>query len=85
LREALLFGHESLITKLRVLKSSCLNTNSLSEIWDGLYWRWIWNHADELAKNPRWAMMCSMAKKMDAEKRKTHLNNAEQYLGSLDD
>lgn len=53
------------------------------EIWDGLYWRWIWNHAEELAKNPRWAMMCSMAKKMDAEKRKTHLKNAEAFLEQL--
>ena len=54
------------------------------EVWDGLYWRWIWNHADELGKNPRWAMMCSMAKKMDPIKRETHLANAERYLAALD-
>ena len=24
-----------------------------AEIWDGLYWRWIDKHADELEKNPR--------------------------------
>lgn len=53
------------------------------EIWDGLYWRWIWNHVDELGKNPRWAMMCSMAKKMDPTKRKNHLKNAEAFLDSL--
>lgn len=53
------------------------------EIWDGLYWRWIWNHHDELSKNPRWAMMCSMAKKMDASKRDSHLKNARKYLKSL--
>ncbi|MGB7347216.1 MAG: cryptochrome/photolyase family protein [Pirellulaceae bacterium] len=53
------------------------------EIWDGLYWRWIWNHSAELSKNPRWAMMCSMAKKMDTEKRTLHLKNAENYLKSL--
>ena len=53
------------------------------EIWDGLYWRWIWNHVDDLAKNPRWAMMCSMAKKMDSEKRTLHLKNAESFLESL--
>ena len=41
------------------------------EVWDGL------------AKNPRWAMMCSMVKKMDKKKRDTHLNNAEEYLNSL--
>lgn len=53
-------------------------------VWDGLYWRWIWNHRTELAKNPRWAMMCAMVKKMDATKRKTHLEVAEKYLKSLD-
>ena len=53
------------------------------EIWDGLYWRWVWNHADELAKNPRWSMMCAMAKKMDVSKRKTHLKNAEDFLSNL--
>jgi len=54
------------------------------DVWDGLYWRWIWNHVDELTKNPRWAMMCAMAKKMDAAKRKTHLKNAKSYLAKLD-
>lgn len=54
-----------------------------SDVWDGLYWRWIWNHADELAKNPRWAMMCSMVRKMDNEKRETHLANAESFLAKL--
>ncbi len=54
------------------------------QVWDGLYWRWIWNHTDELAKNPRWAMMCSMAKKMDTDKRETHLQNANEFLQQLD-
>lgn len=53
------------------------------DVWDGLYWRWIWNHVDELAKNPRWAMMCAMAKKMDPEKRSAHLKNAQEYLSAL--
>ncbi|MCM2375184.1 cryptochrome/photolyase family protein [Aporhodopirellula aestuarii] len=53
------------------------------DTWDGLYWRWIWNHVDELGKNPRWAMMCSMAKKMEPEKREQHLANAEAFLESL--
>ena len=52
-------------------------------IWDGLYWRWISNHADELKKNPRWAMMCAMARKMDPEKMARHLDVAEAYLDQL--
>ncbi len=67
-----------------IRKMSHYKVGPWCEIWDGLYWRWIWNHSDELAKNPRWAMMCSMAKKMDNDKRKTHLQNAEKYLKSLD-
>ena len=66
-----------------IRKMSHYKTGPWCEIWDGLYWRWIWNHADDLAKNPRWAMMCSMAKKMDAEKRETHLKNANDYLQQL--
>ena len=52
-------------------------------IWDGLYWRWIWNHRTELAKNPRWAMMCAMVRKMAPAKRSAHLEVAERYLASL--
>lgn len=66
-----------------IRKMSHYKTGPWCEIWDGLYWRWIWNHSDELAKNPRWAMMCSMVKKMDSAKRETHLKNAESYLHSL--
>ncbi|MEO0548551.1 MAG: cryptochrome/photolyase family protein [Pseudomonadota bacterium] len=54
------------------------------EIWDGLYWRWIWKQADALEKNPRWAMMVSMVRKMDAEKRQGHLKAAEAYLAELE-
>lgn len=53
-----------------VRKMSHYKKGPWCEIWDGLYWRWIWNHSDELGKNPRWTMMCSMAKKMEAKKRK---------------
>ena len=66
-----------------VRKMSHHKKDAWCDVWDGLYWRWIWNHHEELAKNPRWAMMCSMAKKMDVEKRETHLENAERFLRQL--
>ena len=66
-----------------VRKQSHYKKSPWCDIWDGLYWRWIWNHVDDLSQNPRWAMMCSMAKKMDAAKRKTHLANAEKFLEQL--
>lgn len=64
-------------------KMSHYKSGPWCEIWDGLYWRWIWNHSDELAKNPRWAMMCSLVKKMGPAKRNAHLQNAEAFLKSL--
>lgn len=66
-----------------VRKMSHYKQGDWCKAWDGLYWRWIWNHVDELGKNPRWAMMCSMAQKMDQEKRERHLNAAEKFLRDL--
>ena len=63
-----------------IRKMSHYSKGSWTKIWDGLYWRWIWNHRIELAKNPRWAMMCAMARKMDPAKRQSHLDIAEKYL-----
>ncbi|OYP31667.1 cryptochrome/photolyase family protein [Rhodopirellula sp. MGV] len=66
-----------------VRKMSHYSKGRWCDVWDGLYWRWIWNHREELGKNPRWAMMCSMAEKMDKAKMDAHLKNAENYLGEL--
>ena len=63
-----------------IRKMSHYKSGRWCEVWDGLYWRWICNHADELSKNPRWAMMCSMAKRMDSAKRKLHIKNANDFL-----
>ena len=54
------------------------------EIWDGLYWRWIENHRADLARNPRWAMMCKTAEKMDPTKMARHFEIAVSYLEWLD-
>ena len=67
-----------------ILKMSHYQRGAWCDVWDGLYWRWIWNHSDELAKNPRWAMMCSAARKMDVRKIERHLANADAFLKSLD-
>ncbi len=66
-----------------IRKMSHYKTGPWCEVWDGLYWRWIWNHTDELARNPRWAMMCSAAKKMQAAKREFHLERARGFLDGL--
>ena len=67
-----------------VKKMSNHSKGDWAPIWDGLYWRWIWNHHDELAKNPRWSMMCAMARKMDEGKRDGHLQAASEFLDRLD-
>ncbi|MEM9584645.1 MAG: cryptochrome/photolyase family protein [Pseudomonadota bacterium] len=54
-----------------------------AEIWDGLYWRFIFKHKDALGSNPRWAMMCRTADRMKDETREGHLKAAEAYLARL--
>lgn len=63
-----------------VLKMSNFKKGEWSAIWDGLFWRWILKHQDELAGNPRWAMMVRNAQKMDVSKQQAHLAIAENYL-----
>jgi deoxyribodipyrimidine photolyase-related protein len=52
-------------------------------IWDGFYWRWILKNSETLAGNPRWAMMCAMARRLSKEKQATHLRHAESFLSRL--
>ncbi|MDB2410648.1 cryptochrome/photolyase family protein [Pseudomonadales bacterium] len=58
-------------------------TGEWCDIWDALYWRWIWKQKDALGKNPRWAMMCRLAEKMDDTKMNQHLVTANDYLASF--
>ncbi|MEO1797204.1 MAG: cryptochrome/photolyase family protein [Pseudomonadota bacterium] len=51
--------------------------------WDGLYWRFIWQHRQELGNNPRWAMMCRTVERMDEAKREAHLEAGAKFLVSL--
>ena len=64
-----------------IRKMSHYKAGPWCETWDGLYWRWILKQSDQLAKNPRWAMMCSMAKKMDARKREQHRRHDDRDPG----
>ncbi len=55
------------------------------DIWDGLYWRFIHKHEEFFRGNPRLAVMTSHLSRMGDEKLQTHLNNANQFLTSLDE
>jgi len=52
-------------------------------IWDGLFWRFIDKHQDFFKSNPRLSMMNHTWDKMDEEKKKAHLLNAEGFLEKL--
>ena len=53
------------------------------DTWDGLYWNFIIKHTPALKKNPRWAMMCRLAEKMDESKRQKHQLLARTFLARL--
>lgn len=53
------------------------------KIWDGLYWRFIDQQQDFFLSNPRMALMVKIYQKMPAERKQTHLENAEKFLQNL--
>ncbi|SCZ53425.1 deoxyribodipyrimidine photolyase-related protein [Epibacterium ulvae] len=63
-----------------IRKMSHWGTGPWADIWDALYWRFILKHADRLAKNPRWAMMCRTAQRMSPEVKHKHIDTAEAFL-----
>ncbi len=63
-----------------VRKMSHWGKGPWSDIWDGLYWRFILKHTDRLAGNPRWAMMCRTAGRMSPEVKNKHVTTAETFL-----
>ena len=67
-----------------VLKMSDHAKGDWCAVWDGLFWRWIADHADALAGNPRWSMMVANVRKMDPEKLDGHRRTAEAFLARLD-
>ncbi|MEM6941967.1 MAG: cryptochrome/photolyase family protein [Pseudomonadota bacterium] len=68
-----------------VRKMSHWGIGNWADTWDGLYWRFIHKHKEELGNNPRWAMMCRTASRMKDETREAHLHNAEVFLNALDE
>ncbi|MEM6660629.1 MAG: cryptochrome/photolyase family protein [Pseudomonadota bacterium] len=66
-----------------VRKMSHWGKGDWADTWDGLYWRFIHKHKKQLGTNPRWAMMCRTADRMNDATRHAHLQNAERFLGSL--
>lgn len=66
-----------------IIKMSHYKKGEWSEIWDALFWRWIFKNQEKLAGNFRWSMMCKNAERMSEDKKSHHLDIAESYLSGL--
>ena len=66
-----------------IIKMSHYKKGQWSEVWDALFWAWIFKHKANLAKNPRWAMMCKNAERMDTDRANHLQTTADQFLASL--
>lgn len=66
-----------------IRKMSDYTTGKWSEIWDGLYWRFIHKHQDKLRQNHRMGLILAQHDKMNSDKLQNHLEHAEQFLQEL--
>lgn len=66
-----------------VLKMSNYKKGPWTEIWDGLFWRFIDKQRAFFLKNPRSSMMVRLYDKKSSEKKKTHLRQAADFLQKL--
>jgi deoxyribodipyrimidine photolyase-related protein len=55
-----------------------------SEVWDALFWRFIFQHRSFFLSNPRLSMMVRTLEKMPEAKQRAFIDKAEQYLINLD-
>lgn len=67
-----------------LLKMSDYEKGGWTELWDGLFWRFMHVHRHFFLKNPRLGMLVRTFDKMPEEKRNKHIANAEKYLQKLD-
>ena len=65
-----------------VIKMSHYKKGDWSDVWDALFWRWIFKNSKKLAGNHRWAMMVRNAERMDPERKSALLKRADEYLSS---
>ncbi|SIO27789.1 cryptochrome/photolyase family protein [Halodesulfovibrio marinisediminis] len=66
-----------------VRKMSNFPQGDWCSIWDGLYWRFIYNHYELFEKNNRTRPMIWGLQRMNEPKLKEHLAAAESYLATL--
>jgi deoxyribodipyrimidine photolyase-related protein len=63
-----------------ILKMSDYKKGEWSEVWDGLFWRFIGKNKVFLSKNPRLNMMVKTLEKMEGNKKKRLLSLAQDFI-----
>ena len=66
-----------------IIKMSNYKKGDWSDIWDGLFWRFMDKHRNKLKSNPRLNMLIKNFDKMDDQKKIHHINNANSFLNNL--
>jgi deoxyribodipyrimidine photolyase-related protein len=67
-----------------IKKMSNYSKGPWTEIWDGLFWRFISVNQEFFLKNPRMSMMVHSFNRMSEEKKEKHLDVAGNYLDQMD-
>ncbi len=67
-----------------ILKMSDYKKGEWCEIWDALYWRFLFTHQQKFKNNVRMSMMLNLLNKMDQTKLTQHLEKANAFLNQLD-
>ncbi len=67
-----------------LMKMSDFEKGEWQQIWDALFWRFMFVHRDFFESNQRIGMLLNTLNKMTDEKKKTYLDVAEKFLSSLD-
>ena len=67
-----------------VRKMSHYEPGDWCDTWDGLFWQFIFDYAERLRGNRRWAMIVSQADRMKPETRERHERHAQAFFDKLD-
>ena len=67
-----------------LMKMSDYEKGDWQGIWDGLFWRFMHEHRIFFLKNPRLGMLVGTFDKMSDDKKKAHLQNANEFLKKID-
>jgi deoxyribodipyrimidine photolyase-related protein len=63
-----------------ILKMSHYKKGPWCEIWDGLFWRFMFQNRSKLKSNPRLSMLMKVWEKKSPDQQAACLNNAEDYF-----